>query len=137
MGYLVLPIGADGVLTSASIRPPAADELRGFGTPRTFTALIDTGADVTAISPAAVARVGFRRFGSIFVNRVGGPVPARLFAARLKIGPLQTTSEPWMDLDVVEAPLASPGVDILIGRDVLSRASLLYDGPRGFCLLLT
>lgn len=137
MGYLVLPIGVDGVSVPVSIRPTADDESLGFGTPRTFDALIDTGADATAISPAVVARVGFRRFGSISVNRVGGPVPARSFVARLKIGPLQTTSEPWVDLEVVEAAPASPDVDVLIGRDFLSHLSLLYDGPRGFCLLLT
>lgn len=45
------------------------------------------------------------------------------------------SSNPWFDLDVVIADPATPGVDVLIGMDVLSRLVLFYEGANGTMVL--
>ena len=37
-------------------------------------------------------------------------------------------ANPWFDLDVVVANPATPGLDVLIGMDVLSKLVLFYEG---------
>jgi hypothetical protein len=42
----------------------------------------------------------------------------------------------WFDLTVVETAPATPGVDVLIGQDLLLRLTLLYNGPLGKLVLM-
>ena len=42
----------------------------------------------------------------------------------------------WFDLMVVETTPATPGVDVLIGQDLLLQLTLLYNGPLGKLVLM-
>ncbi len=42
---------------------------------------------------------------------------------------------PWFDLEVVVANPATPGVDVLVGMDVLSQLVLFYEGVNGTMVL--
>ena len=42
----------------------------------------------------------------------------------------------WFDLRVVETAPATPGVDVLIGQDLLLQLTLLYNGPLGKLVLM-
>ena len=42
----------------------------------------------------------------------------------------------WYDLEAIEVAPVTPGVDVLIGRDVLKKVTMLYDGPNGKLVLM-
>jgi hypothetical protein len=93
--------------------------------------LIDTGAARTAISeavyqllrPMASIPVTYRRPGMTQVN-------AWTHAVRLKFeGHL--APNPRFDLDVVVEDPATPGIDVLIGMDLISQVALFYEGVSG------
>jgi hypothetical protein len=99
------------------------------GPPRTWNALIDTGAAMTALSPAAIRALQPHQIGQFPILRPGGARDyAPSFDIRLKFeGHLAPF--PWFDLEVVEADPATPGVDVLIGQDLLLQLTMLYNGP--------
>jgi len=45
------------------------------------------------------------------------------------------SKNPWFDLDVVAADPATPGIDVLIGMDVLSQLVLFFEGVNGTMVL--
>ena len=95
--------------------------------------LVDTGADRTLISPAAMARAGFdvARGTSMVIRGVTGNATAtmvvvpRLDVAGTRAGPL----------GVIAHALAVEGVDGLLGRDVLDAFTVTVDAPNGRALL--
>lgn len=96
-------------------------------------ALIDTGADVTAFDLQAAARAGLERRGAgkvaTVLGRHDGRVP--LLLGEVTITGFSTFSVPrgrGFDL----SPL---GLIALIGRDILSRAVLVYNGKDGWATL--
>ena len=42
----------------------------------------------------------------------------------------------WFELEAVETAPATPGVDVLIGQDLLANLTLLYNGPLGKLVLM-
>jgi hypothetical protein len=96
-----------------------------------LTLLLDTGADRTLVSPAAVARAGYERtivFGGSSVRIVGvtgsviaPQVTAVLDVAGTRIGPLS--------LIVHDAGLGGP--DGLLGRDILDAFTVTIDAAAG------
>ena len=88
-------------------------------------ALIDTGADMTAIRPDLVASMGAVHIGFELISQVGTAprrVPTYYFTIRL--GP---DSQEFVVEALAVAPASS--CDVLIGRDLLSRWVLSWDGP--------
>lgn len=98
----------------------------------TFTttdALIDTGAQRTILAPEAVQKVGLSKIDETNLIRVGGKTRANVYAASLQF-PYSGLSA----IEVIEVPcceLLHPLFRCLLGRDVLSRWVLHYDGPVG------
>jgi Aspartyl protease/Domain of unknown function (DUF4124) len=96
--------------------------------------LLDTGADRTLISPAAMARAGFAVGGgpAVQIRGVTGDAVAplvsvpRLDLAGTYVGPLA----------VVVHTLAGPGVDGLLGRDVLDAFTLTVDAASQRAILV-
>jgi hypothetical protein len=99
------------------------------GPPGTFNGLIDTGASTTAISNRVRKSLQLRQLSRIPVWRPGGiRATASSFDIRLKFeGHLAPF--PWFDLEVVETNPATPGVDLLIGQDLLLQVTMVYNGP--------
>jgi len=95
----------------------------------TTDALIDTGAQRTILVPEAVERVGLSKIDETTLIRVGGVVKADVYAASLQF--------PHSGLSAIEmiavpcCALPQPLYRCLLGRDVLSRWILIYDGPVG------
>ncbi len=73
--------------------------------------------------------------GSTWYRRPGGPeVRVNRYTIRLNFeGHL--SGNPWFEVDVVMADPATPGVDVLVGMDVISQLVLFYEGVNGTMIL--
>jgi hypothetical protein len=106
------------------------------GAPHSYTALIDTGAAISAVSPQVVADVQPQSAGGASLNRVGtAALPLMRYDLRLKLDGHLALGR-WFDLIAVKIAPATPGVDVLIGQDLLLQLTLLYNGPLGKLVLM-
>lgn len=102
-------------------------------------ALLDTGADLTCLDPTALAPLigaGIPPARYVFSNlpAAGGLIPSAVYAVRLMLQ--HPSGRPTQALDirtlmVVERAIGAAGIEALLGRDVLDRCLLIYDGPAG------
>lgn len=116
-----------------TIGPPI---LRGQQTPSLAAArstetdaLIDTGAQRTVISPEAVRKAGLSKINEADVRGVGGIVKAGVYVASLKFPRCSLSTIEVIEVSCCELPHIL--YHCLLGRDVLSRWKLTYDGPAG------
>lgn len=126
----LLDIGPFGPLTSVGLSVDRASAMVGLGgPPRTCNALIDTGAARTAISSTIRQVLQLQQVRRLPIRRAGGHRGSvSSFDIRLKFeGHL--VPFPWFDLEVVETNPATPGVDLLIGQDLLLQVTMVYNGP--------
>ena len=96
--------------------------------PVTGLALIDTGATISAVDQSAIAHLGVSTVGLAGIGTAGGPQQLNLYPIRIVLTPL------GLGIDfssVTGAPLGGTGFIALLGRDVLARMILIYDGPNG------
>jgi hypothetical protein len=99
------------------------------GRPGAWNALIDTGSTSTAISPAVETALNPRVIGKARVSRPGlGIVWEDTYFVRLKFEG-HAGSGHWFNLEVIRSQSSTPGVDVLIGMDVLVRVNMNWDGP--------
>ena len=114
--FLDLGVGASKTFTSATNRP------------KTWKALIDTGASITAISPSIVATLKPHPLSDILVTRPGGGrVYHSTYDVRVRFGGHAHPGQ-WFFLEAVEAQPATPNVDILIGMDLLFKIDMFWMG---------
>lgn len=100
---------------------------KALPTPKTGLALIDTGASNTCIDEQAAKELGLP------VIDVGTMLSATHEKVPCNIYPVQVTT-PIVNLNsprTMGAALAAQGLLVLIGRDVLQRCNLFYNGPIG------
>jgi Aspartyl protease/Domain of unknown function (DUF4124) len=98
-----------------------------------LTLMVDTGADRTVISPAALGRAGLATDGGrpVHIMGVTGGATARevvvqrLDLAGVQVGPLA----------IIAHDVGVGGVDGLLGRDVLDRFTLTVDSASGQAIL--
>src|SRR5262249_42274273 len=116
---------SQGYAYSAVYDPPApvlpvqvlAPTGRGDGV--ALAALVDTGADVSAL-PESVARViGLPRVDRVPVSGVTGRVEADVYAAMLVVAGRRYV-----------ARIVAVGAEAILGRDVINRFASVLDGPR-------
>lgn len=101
----------------------------GGGPPGSWNALIDTGSTCTAISPAVRSLLIPRPIGKARVARGRfGLVWEDTYFVRLQFES-QGASGRWFNLEVIEAQPLTPGVDVLVGMDLLVRINMVWDGP--------
>jgi hypothetical protein len=147
MPLLRVPIGVDGPVVDLGIwsARPLAHALvargRAVPPPQTIRALIDTGADRTAIHPDALALIASPPSGTIRVRRPGSTTAIRrvnLHDVRLAFGGAGASPArgSWVEAEVAAVVPADPGVLALIGRDMLAHCQFVYDGPKGELLLV-
>jgi hypothetical protein len=99
-------------------------------------ALIDTGADSTMIDGSVITRLGIPSIGTIAMHTPStGAQPVECFTFDVCLG-IQSQQAGYLithfdTLLVMESDFAAQGVvyNALIGRDVLSRGLLFYNGP--------
>ncbi len=85
--------------------------------PHTVVALIDTGAQTTVINPETVRRLAIRPVGAVQIYTPSTVDP--LLCNRFHVNVYFAESF---------APMGGLPYQCLIGRDILLRASFLYDG---------
>jgi hypothetical protein len=136
MAFRVLDVDPLGPLIQVGVRVGAFFAAAGYGSaPRTYTALIDTGASSTAIGSRVVGDVRPQLTGAAPVGRAGATSTADVYDIGIK---LEHHLQPgtWYELPVVEFAPATPGVDVLIGRDLLKKVTMLYDGANGKVVMM-
>lgn len=129
-------VGPLGLLIPVGLTVGSAQAQLGLGgAPLTRIGLVDTGAVQTAISQAVEQELRPTLIGSTTMKRPGlSAAEAQICSVRLNFeGHL--IRNPWFDLDVVVANPASPGIDVLIGMDVLARVVLFFEGVQGTMIL--
>ncbi|MFY9559585.1 MAG: retropepsin-like aspartic protease [Terriglobales bacterium] len=92
-------------------------------------ALIDTGAQRTVVSPEAVRRAGLAKINEADIRGVGGITRAGVYVASLQFPKCGLRTIEVIEVSCCE--LSHILYHCLLGRDVLSRWILNYDGPVG------
>jgi hypothetical protein len=101
--------------------------------PTIVRALVDTGSDLSVVHPQVLQHLGLRATGSIRIRRPGAGAVFRLAAlSDVQLSIRGLSPDPlWISTRVVSVAPSTPTVLALIGRDVLERCTLYYNGPRG------
>jgi hypothetical protein len=95
---------------------------------------MDTATDVTAVAPRLLQGLGLPLYGSAQTHTAGGAVQSGVYEISLSIlsptGPGAMFTAP--QLLATELIHAAPGIEVLVGLDVLLQGILHVDGPAGF-----
>jgi predicted aspartyl protease len=104
----------------------AALGIDAVAAPIPVSALVDTGAAATVISPEIARLLGLRSVGAVSVHTPTtiDPVLCREFHVNVYL----SSSFAIENIIAIEAPLTGQSFQCLIGRDVLGRGLLTYDG---------
>ena len=147
MALIRVLIGADGPVIDLGIwlARALAHALVAQGQvvppPQTIRALIDTGADRTAIHPNALASIASPPSGTPLVRRPGSTTASRrvnVHDVRLAFGGtvVSSTRRSWVEVEAAAVVPADPSVLALIGRDMLAHCQFIYDGLKGELVLI-
>lgn len=114
---------------TVGVTEPAAAALKAAGgtVPPAITAqaLIDTGASGSVITKQLAQQLGLQPVGTRLVNTASGVnVQTTAYAVRLGLSPQVNFETTATEAEEIKAQ----GLDVLIGRDVLSRAVFVYIG---------
>lgn len=119
-----------GAIVDVTITKPSAG---GGGTPVTIKAMIDTGASISTIQDSVAQQAGLQQTGSTQLSGVGGVQTSPIYAASLAI-PAFGVTVPAVEVASITNPF--PGVEMLVGRDILKQlARLDYRGGEGHFVL--
>jgi hypothetical protein len=131
MPLIRVPIRADGpvidlgIWMARAMAHASVAQGQPVPPPQTIRALIDTGADRTAIHPKALALIASSPSGTILVRRPGPAAASRrvnLHDVRLAFtgAMASATRGPWVEVETAAVVPAEPSVLALIGRDMLA-----------------
>jgi predicted aspartyl protease len=97
--------------------------------PLAVTALIDTGASVTVINPQVAATCGLRQVGQAAISATGlvSQMPEYAGAIRFPGSELRG----FDPVKFIACPLPGADFSCLIGRDIMERWRMVYDGRTG------
>ena len=134
MSYLVGQLDPHGYpVTSVTVRP--APHARVLSNPVPMpavqvVAVIDTGANHSAVSPDVVRSLGLEPMGAAEVNRVGvnGAV-IYMYPVRIELQATEGMFAPF-DLGVAGIKPSTLGADVILGLDILRAFTFTYRGPR-------
>ena len=125
------PDGDTGMMRFRSGAPiVAAVAINGVG----LRLMVDTGADRTVISPAAVARAGLGADGGRQVRVLG--VAGSAMAGELVVAQMEVAGARVGPLRVLVLDTPADTLDGLLGRDVLDYFTLTVDGTAGRATLI-
>lgn len=95
-------------------------------------ALFDTGATSTCVDTDIIKQLGVRPVGRIRAFTAGGPSEQSLFPARLYFPRLKFSVEfgSVMGANLKRFRIMRRNLVVLVGRDILSRCVLIYNGPQ-------
>jgi predicted aspartyl protease len=140
MPRMTVPLGADEptIPLLVGVNGGETTRLLQAGLPVTppvlVQAVIDTGATTSNVSARIAHRLGLTPHTHAKNQTVGGVVKVNLYRVSVGLPPVfgfpNTTVLEDM-LEVAELPAALPGVEFLLGMDVLRRCVLTVNGPAG------
>jgi predicted aspartyl protease len=118
------PVATINIAVSAAAESALTAAGQAIPQPVQVTALIDTGASVTAISQGIAQQLGLQPVGIQSVSTPSSPsANMPLYAIRVVLNTVV------FDVTAIEANgLAAQGIGALLGRDVLSQAVFVYIG---------
>jgi hypothetical protein len=139
MPHFTLPLSPGGPQINAAVLVSNAREqtLQQLGQPipppQMIRALIDTGASISAVEPSVLTALGLTPTGEMEIHTpsTGGvPVKTPTYDVRLAIlsgrpGDTHFISD---TVQITASSLAVQGIQALIGRDILARCILFYNG---------
>lgn len=118
----------DKILISVEVFMPGSD----YQDSHPYYALVDTGAQVSAIGPHVVDRFGADPYLTTMMRTASGVAePAHLFRANIGIAAPDTDAADflWTPLNAIGLMRTQPGYDVILGMDILSRVhASLIDG---------
>lgn len=126
----VTNLAVNGAILQVQVSVPAGYQQGGGASsaPQTFTAMVDSGASISCINISAAQALGIPQVSSTQLGGVGGSSEAPIYAAALNLVQYGVTVDP-VQIAGVGNPL--PGVDMLIGRDILKQLDFEYKGAEG------
>jgi len=134
MSYLLGQLDPHGYpVTSVTVRPAPHAHVASHSAPMPavqVVAVIDTGANHSAVSPEVVRSLGIEPMGAAEVSRVGvnGAV-IYMYPVRIEIHPTEGMFTPF-DLAAAGIKPNTLGADVILGLDVLRAFTFTYRGPR-------
>jgi predicted aspartyl protease len=131
------PLLAVRVAVAASEVPARIAKGDVIQPPMQVTALVDTGSDTTCVSARVIHHLALTPFAAATTTTAGGSVPVDLYNIDIDLLTLsyaELASFKTLMVSSIAHPLDR--VETLIGRDILERMSLHYDGPGG-CFTLS
>ena len=134
MSYLLGQLDPHGYpVTSVTVRPAPHAHVASHPIPMPavqVVAVIDTGANHSAVSPEVVRSLGIEPMGAAEVSRVGvnGAV-IYMYPVRIEIHPTEGMFAPF-DLAAAGIKPNTLGADVILGLDVLRAFTFTYRGPR-------
>jgi predicted aspartyl protease len=147
MPLIRVPIGADrpvidlGIWVGRAVAHVLVAQGQTVPPSQTIRALIDTGADRTAIHPYALASIGSLPSGTIRIRRPSSTTTSRrvnLYDVRLAFGGVSASlvRSAWVEIEAAAVVPADPNILALIGRDMLAHCQFVYDGLNGDLVLV-
>jgi len=95
--------------------------------------LIDTGADATSVDPEILTRLGATAVGQVEMVTASGVVMVNRYEVSLSIFGLQGVTGPALTRptwNVTDFSRPLPGIQALLGMDLVRQIVLKIDGPR-------
>jgi hypothetical protein len=93
---------------------------------------MDTGCDLTAVSPRIITSLNVRAGQRLSTHTAGGVVRVRTYFISLSIPPVAGVASPLLvipRLRVTQLAASLPGHEVLIGLDIILQYQLNIDGP--------
>ncbi len=128
-----------GPLISVAITIPNAlvqlyqKEQRPIPAPISGIALIDTGATKTCVHDKIMEKLGVQTTGVTTTHTANGPKQSNLYPAHFSFPApkIEIDFNSVLEVDLSGQTFQNQQIVALIGRDLLSRAVLVYNGPAG------
>lgn len=100
-------------------------------------ALIDTGATNSCVDNKVIASLGVKPVGIIKTGTAGGVVEQHVYPAKFRfpVEGMEVEFNRAVGVDLTGQTVAGHDIIALIGRDLLTRWVLIYNGPGGFFTL--
>ncbi len=139
MPHVTLTVTPDGLTLPVVIGLTGKDsaDLLAAGqlppNPRLLRGAIDTATTITVVAASVLSQFGLKPLKSTTTQGIGGSHPVHLFEVSFRIprvGPQQQSLFVLDYLVVMDWTSPPPGLDVLVGLDVLEQLWTFYDGPR-------
>jgi predicted aspartyl protease len=134
LSYLVGQLDPHGYpVTSVTVRPAPHARVVSHPVPMPavqVVAVIDTGANHSAVSPEVVRSLGVEPMGAAEVHRVGADgAVIYMYPVRIEIQATEGAFAPF-DLGAAGIRPNTLGADVILGLDILRAFTFTYRGPR-------